>query len=1045
MIMKKYLWLYLILTTSTLIKCSKKLEWEDLSVVKIGTENPHATFIPYKSESRAKLGDTSVSALYMSLNGKWKFKLSKNPDERPSDFYKDSYNKTAWKSIPVPSNWQFHTEDFPIYTNIIYPYKIDPPNVPHDYNPVGSYWRTFSIPDDWDKNEIFLHFGSVNSACYVWINGIRVGYSEGSKTPIEFNITKFLKSGDNSLAVEVYRWPDGSYLEDQDFWRLSGIQRDVFIYASPKICVRDYFVKSKLINDYRDGEFSCEVDLTNYSQNQKNGKVILKLYEKEKLIAEMTNDYTILGGDDKRFLFSDQIKEIKSWSAENPHLYFMTLTITDEEAKELMSIGNQVGFRNTEVVDGKLLVNGQAILIKGVNRHEHDEFKGHVVSKKSMIRDIEIMKQNNINAVRTSHYPNDPYWYELCNKYGIYVMDEANIETHGFGYEEDDTPANKPEFELMHMDRWQRMVERDKNHPSIIIWSLGNEAGDGINMVKGYNWIKSFDETRPVQYERIGRGINISKRLPRHTDVISWMYYTTEAIDREYIGKHAEQPFIWCEYAHAQGNSTGNLVDLWKYVEAHPQHQGGFIWDFVDQGLAKFTSDSIKYWTYGGDYEPDKYNNDGNFCLNGIVNADRSYHPAMAEVKHIYQNAKFEWADQTKNALRVYNKHFFTDLINFSFRWDLLENGRVITSGEFQLNLGPRTSKDVLLPIKNVKHFDKEYHLNIYGETQKSVNLIPRGHEMFAAQLEYKNIPNEEGKPDTDVSNIIIDIDESEEEINLFNQNINVIFNKKTGFITTYRINGIDFLKKGPVPNYWRAPTDNDFGNNFPKRNQIWRDAPQLLKVKNISFEKISNFISKVNIDYDLNIFEATHQLEYILSGDGSINVNSSLSLPNGFNNTELPRFGMNLLLPRSFDKVEWFGRGPHENYSDRKTSAFLGVYESKVSDLYYAYGRPQENGYRTDTRWVELTDQSGKGLRFEGIPLICFSAHHNLNSDFDHGFEKKQIHSIDIQPRDLISLNIDYKQMGLGGDNSWGARTWAKYLLDAEDLTYSYTIRPLL
>ena len=398
-----------------------------------------------------------------------------------------------------------------------------------------------------------------------------------------------------------------------------------------------------------------------------------------------------------------------------------------------------------------------------------------------------------------------------------------------------------------------------------------------------------------------------------------------------------------------------------------------------------------------------------------------------------------------KNALRVYNKHFFTDLTNFSFRWDLLENGRSINSGEFNLNLEPRAHKEVLLPIKNIKHFDKEYHLNIFGETQEAVNLIPRGHEMFAAQLEYTNILNEESKPDTNVSNIIIDIDESEEEINVFNQNINVIFNKKTGFITTYRINGIDFLQKGPEPNYWRAPTDNDFGNNFPKRNQIWRDAPNSLKVRNISFEKISNFISQVNIEYSLNIFDATQQLEYTLSGDGAIIVNSSLSLPNGFNNTELPRFGMNLLLPRSFDKVKWYGRGPHENYWDRKTSAFVGVYESKVSDLYYAYGRPQENGYRTDTRWVELTDQSGKGLRFEGLPLICFSAHHNLNSDFDHGLEKRQIHSMDIQPRDLISLNIDYKQMGLGGDNSWGARTWAKYLLDSEDLNYSYTIKPLL
>ena len=1048
---------------------SQYREWEDLSVFSVNTEDPHATFYPFSSENNLLNLDLTKSKLYESLNGSWDFKLFSNADSLPEMFFSNNFNKSDWQKIPVPSNWQFHSDDFPLYTNIVYPYEINPPYMPKEYNPIGLYHRKFELKKGWVDKEIFIHFGAVNSAFYIWINGTKVGYSEGSKTPSEFNLTNVLKQGENTIVLQVIRWSDGTYLEDQDFWRLSGIERDVFLYAQPKVALRDFFIKTNLSDDLKKSDFKIDLDIRNYNEFDSKLTVQSKLYDnKNQIIKTFIEDVKIEALSSLKVNLSEEILEPLLWSAEQPNLYYFTTTLI-QDGKETQAIGQQVGFRKVELKLGQILVNKQPILFKGVNRHEHDEFTGHVVSKESMLKDIEIMKQNNINAVRTSHYPNDPYWYELCNKYGIYLIDEANVESHGFGYEKDKTPAYKPEFEAMHMNRWERMVNRDKNHPSIIMWSLGNEAGDGPTFVKGYDWIKKFDDSRPVFYERTSDRNDLKRMgidLKPHTDFLGWMYATMNKIKKEYLNKFSDRPFIWAEYSHAMGNSNGNISDLWEMVHKERQMQGGFIWDFVDQGLAEYDDKGNKYWKYGGDYAPSNYHNDSNFCMNGLVNPDRTFHPAMAEIKKVYQDVKFSLESISENIkVKLDNQYFFTNLNEFEFKYEIMKDGVIIKNGQFNLDLEPQSFKIIELTLDDnlldeLKKEDnlktKDYHLNLFGILKKEKNLIPSNHLLLAEQLEliksnFKNQLSQETES--------IKIKSSKNLIRVYNRNIEINFDKINGELIAYKINNNEYIDKAPYLNFWRAPIDNDYGNKLPVRSKEWKIASHNRKLKSFDYEKINNDLIKVTSKYELINLSSFYITEFLINGKGEIKITNDFKYNGELKDAEMPRFGMNVQIPKAYYNVKWYGRGKHENYIDRKNSAFKGIYNSTVSDLDYDYSRPQENGYRIENRWLQLTNKEGVGFKVYGDPYISFSAHFNTIEDFDDGLSenkpgqkssprsrivKKQRKPIDVPKRDFISLNIDLKQMGVGGDNSWGARPLKKYLIQPSSYKYSFIIKPI-
>ncbi|WP_416444775.1 glycoside hydrolase family 2 TIM barrel-domain containing protein [Leeuwenhoekiella sp. A16] len=1015
-------------------------EWENLDIVSVNTEKPHATFHVFNTENEAKKGDFGNSGNYKSLNGTWKFHFSETPDTRPADFYKIDFNTSEWDSIAVPADWQMEGYDFPLYTNIEYPFPINPPFVDNSYNPVGSYKRTFTVPKNWQKKEVFLHFGGVNSAFYVWINGEKVGYKEGAKTPAEFDISQYLKEGENELAVEVYRWSDASYLQDQDFWRLSGIERDVYLYAKPETSIQDFFINASLDENYKNGELDANVVLENKSGKKGDYVINFKVWDGNKAIYESDKNLSFKNALLDSVSFSSTIKNIKAWSAEHPNLYTATISLMEDQ-KTLMSTAVKIGFRSVEIKGGNLLVNGKPIIIKGVNKHEHDENTGHVISKELMLKDITLMKENNINSVRTSHYPNDTYWYELCDKYGLYVVDEANIESHGFGYDEDKTPANKPEFAKMHHDRVERMVERDKNHPSVIIWSMGNEAGDGPAFVDNYHWIKNRDKTRPVQYERAERGEHFKEP---HTDVIGWMYAGLPEIDKYYMGSYPERPFIWVEYAHAMGNSSGNLIDLWDYVYTHKQHQGGFIWDWVDQGLAQTDSLGNKYWAYGGDFEPKRYHNDGNFVLNGLVNPDRTPHPGLSEVKYVYQNVGFEMTDSLKFQFKIDNRFFFTNLDQFEFNYELIEDGKSVEKGKLaDLNIEPQQSQTISVDaLKGKLNADKEYFINFYVKTKTEKDLLPKDFEIAKAQFQLSSAKKK--TEDFSAKAKKLKVTQDTAEIVIANDNIQLSFDKKEGLLNYYVFSGDTLIRRGPKINFWRAPTDNDFGNGLQKRAGVWKEATDNYKLSAIDVKKESKDRVSIEMHYSMDSVNSTYTSVYTIHTNGEILVSNHFNYDGDDTIAEMPRFGMNMILPTSYENVTWYGRGLQENYQDRKEAAFVGIYESSVKDLYFPYIRPQENGYRTDNRWIEFTNKQGKGLKFIGMPLLSFSAHNNLISDFDPGVEKQQRHTTDIKPRDLISVDIDYKQTGLGGDNSWGARTYDKYQLKPKDYNYSFLIVPV-
>ncbi len=1046
-----YLYILTLLISSSICfgnsNSEQQTEWQDETVWQINKEKPRAYFIPFTSKSSIS-DNIFESQLIRSLNGTWKFNLVTKPADRPLDFYKDAYNTEAWDNIKVPANWEVEGFDVPIYTNVQYPHKKTPPTIQKYYNPVGSYKRTFSIPESWSEKEIILHFGAVSSAMYVWVNENLVGYSEDSKTPAEFNITQYLREGENNLSVQVFRWSDASYLEDQDFWRLSGITRDVYLLARDDQHITDFEVKSGLIDNYTTGLLNVSVAVTN--KIKKSTPVSLKwsLESDGHNIRLGEQKYKLAQGENT-VDFITHVPKVNPWTAETPTLYTLYIELLNKQGETIEAIKQDVGFRAIEIKDGNLYVNGKYIYVKGVNLHEHNDVTGHVVDEATMLKDIKTMKAHNINAVRLSHYPQSERWYELCNKYGLYLVDEANIESHAMGaelqgsFDTTNHVAYLESWKGAHLMRIKNMVERDKNQPSIIIWSMGNECGNGPVFHEAYEWLKQRDTTRLVQFEQAGQNKN--------TDIVAPMYMEIPKLIEYAKGNH-ERPLILCEYAHAMGNSVGNLQDYWNAIEQYKSLQGGFIWDWVDQGLLSHTEDGTPFWAYGGDFGPDTVPSDGNFCLNGLVNPDRTVKPTLLEVKKVYQNVGFIPDNLEKGIISLKNKYCFTDLNTFKLNWEITENGKPVKKGTSAIpSLKPGESKEVAIGRLDKKDPTAEYFINIYISTIKEENLIPVNHIIAYDQFLLSAPENTAISIDASKPEII----ETDDNYEISGDNFLIRISKKTGQLSQYQLDKKDLLLKGLVPDFWRAPIDNDFGNDFPVNSRMWRKAGE--HIANINTEYKENDSSIVLTSTMILTDEegekiADYKTEYYFYGNGIIRVNNYFNKPDSL--PEIMRMGMNMQMLREFENMTWYGRGPQESYWDRKTGALVGLYSGLVKDQFWAYIRPQENGNKTDVRWVSLTNSNGVGLLIKGLPLLSINASHVIMEDLEspgrtdgrqrEGVKPVNRHTTDVKFRNLTSVNIDYKQMGVGGDNSWGAWTHDEYRLKDNSYSYSFIIEPI-
>ncbi len=1214
-------------------------DWENEQMIGRNKEPGYSTALPYPDRASAVAATREASPFYQSLNGVWKFHWARQPSERPADFYRDDFDVSDWDDLPVPSNWQMHGYGVPVYTNMKYPFQADPPRVmgeppKHftnfaDRNPVGSYRREFTIPKRWDCRQVFLQFNGVDSAFYLWINGRQVGYSQGSRTPAVFNITEFLKPGDNTLAVEVYRYSDGSYLEDQDFWRLSGIFRDVYLWSADQLQIRDFFVHTDLDDDYRDATLSVEVDVRNAGKVAVKYTVEAELLDStgDTLVKQVATSSALAAGAAKTLTLKRSVPSPDKWSAEKPNLYRLLLTLKDEQGESVEVTTCRVGFREVEIKNGLLHVNGKPVYLKGVNRHEHDPDTGHTVSLESMIHDIQLMKQFNINAVRTSHYPNDPRWYDLCDEYGLYVIDEANIESHGMGYGAKSL-AKDPAWKQAHLDRTQRMVERDKNHPSIIIWSLGNEAGNGVNFFATYDWIKQRDPSRPVHYERAGFG-------DRNTDIRCPMYATIEQIV-DYATKTPDRPLILCEYAHAMGNSVGNLQDYWDAIETHDHLQGGFIWDWVDQGIRKdvptarkvkdqqnaelaamvlgqvdhqhgvtgavvvpddqslqltetltleavifgnrassycpliskgdhqyllrldggginFTLHAgkwrglnVKYadaklsdrwnritatydgtemclyvngkriaqaplsgpidtsvypvnigrnseitdrvsilpireariynralsasevaeadagqhaglvldldlretddkatpiggrgffFAYGGDFGDQP--NDGNFCMNGLVQPDRRANPHLWEVKKVYQNIKVDPVDLSAGKVRIQNKYRFTDLNEFRSVATLHCDGELIETKAFRADVAPLGNAEVTLPLEKLQGFSGDCLVTIQFFLDKEVPWALSGHRVAWDQFALAPYrPSSSGSPANLPAPTTATL--PNDDLQVTANDVTLTFASSTGALTSLKSSGRELLAGALVPNFWKAPNDNQYRNQYLKRMGAWRTAAERrTDIRMTTKQQDGNIV--VLVQSKLPLANSAYDLRYTIRPDGQTHVQADYR-PGGSSIPLLPRFGMQLAVPKLTNAVRWYGRGPQETYWDRKTGGEIGVYESTVDEMVFPYCRSQDTGNRCDVRSLELLDNNGNGLKIIGDQPLSISAWPFTIADV-----QQASHPYDLPRRDFNTISIDWKLHGVGGDNSWGAKTHSPYTLPGnQPYSYGFTIEPV-
>lgn len=1075
--------------------------WQDVQTTSVNREYPRTEFMSYGSDKEALTGKFENSKNYLLLNGTWKFYFVDGYKQLPENITDKELNTANWSDIKVPGNWEVQGFGTAIYTNHGYEFKARNPQPPHlpEETPVGVYRRDFEVPSDWKAKDVYLNIAGAKAGVYVYINGKEVGYSEDSKSNAEFLINDYLESGKNIITLKIFRWSTGSYLECQDFWRISGIERDVYLFAQDKTSIQDFRIISTLDDSYKNGKFNLAINLKNTSSANKNVEVSYQLLDKKgNTVARGEESTQIEKESVKSISFDKELPNIKTWTSEDPNLYKLLMTVKENgQPNEIVPFN--VGFRKIEIkdvktngrVDNLFLVNGQPIKLKGVNVHEHNPETGHYMTEELMRKDFEIMRKNNINTVRLAHYPQGRRFYELCDEFGLYVYDEANIESHGMYYDlrKGGTLGNNPEWLAPHMDRTINMFEHNKNYPSVTIWSLGNEAGNGYNFYQTYLWLKNADKDlmhRPVNYERAQWEWNSDMYVPQYPSA-KWL---------ESIGKKgSDRPVVPSEYSHAMGNSNGNLWAQWQAIYTYPNLQGGYIWDWVDQGILEIDKNGNAYWAYGGDYGVDQPS-DGNFLCNGLVNPNRSAHPAMAEVKYAHQNIGFEVIDPSTGEVKITNRYYFSTLENYKIVAKLIRDGKEVKQKELKVNLAPQASTIVTTFGKaDVKdNSNSEYFVNFDVTTKSAEVLVPANYIVATDQFQ---IPTTKVALPFNTNGPKLSIDESSNTIKVSSSKVNFVFDKQTGLVSSYKVGGKEYFKDsfGIQPNFWRAPTDNDYGNGSPKRLQVWKEASKNFNVVEAKATQEGKNVL-VNINYLLPAGNL-YIINYTLYPSGIVDTNITFTstdaqaaeaevsestktatftpgneaLRKASSKLEVPRIGVRFRVPKEMHKVKYFGNGPHENYIDRNASARVGLYQTTAEELYYPYVRPQENGHRTETRWVEVYKNNSTGLRVIAHETIGFNALRNSVEDFDseeaiqhpyqwNNFSAEEIanrddskakdvlrrmhHVNDIQPRDFVEVCIDYKQQGVAGFDSWGDRPQPEHTLPAnQEYKWGFTIIP--
>ena len=1003
-------------------------EWQDPNVNAVNRSPMRSASFAYaKGEDALAAQDKKASSNYLSLNGTWKFNWVNDATSRPTDFWKPDFNDKGWANMQVPAMWELNGYGDPIYVNNHYAWRThfesNPPKVPTENNHVGSYRREIKVPASWKGKQIFAHFGSVTSNIYLWVNGKYVGYSEDSKLAAEFDVTPYLVPGkENLIAFQVFRWCDGTYLEDQDFFRFSGVARDSYLFARDKKRIADIRVTPDLENKYHDGVLKIDLTLT---QNSPVDLVLRDAEGKEVASATATSSGRT----------TMKVSNPEKWTAETPYLYTLTATMRDNGE----AIPVNVGFRKIELKGNQILVNGQAVLFKGADRHELDPDGGYVVSPERMLQDVQLMKMLNMNAVRTCHYPDDPLWYDLCDKYGLYVVAEANVESHGMGYHEK-TLAKDPKYAKAHIERNERNVQANFNHPSVIFWSLGNESGYGPNFEAAYDWVKKEDPSRATQYEQA--------RDKGKTDIFCPMYYDYDGM-KKWGEEKREKPLIQCEYAHAMGNSMGGFKEYWDLIRKYPNLQGGFIWDFVDQGVRKQGKDGVEIYAYGGDFN--RFDgSDNNFCSNGVVSPDRVPNPHADEVKYYYQNIWTTPTNLSEGKVKVYNENFFKDLSDVTLNWVLLNNGVPVRDGVVNnIDVQPGETAQVTIPYGEISD-EGEWLLNVSYTLKDADGLLPAGFEVAKEQFKLRNYESTvqiatSVRPNTDTPVPVIDNSQSN-RLAVKGDQFTIEFDKYNGFMTKYEVNGTDFIKEDGqlTPNFWRAPTDNDFGAGLQRKFQAWKNPSMHLESLDSDIQDGTAVVKAV---YGMPTVNSRLTMTYAVNGEGNVLVTETMNALKAGESEKVPdmfRFGMQLQMPESFSNIEYYGRGPIENYSDRNHSTFIGLWNQTVDEQFYPYIRPQETGTKTDIRWWKQLNNAGNGLEIISAEPFSASALDYTIESLDDGLDKKQSHSPEVKKAGYTNLLIDKVQMGLGCVNSWGALPLPEYMVPWGDRTFKFMLKPV-